>query len=328
MAREELAAPDDAPESSPDTLEGEALDEAALAQQEHERTVLRESSAGGLFEATVGAPRRHRPWLVVAAAACLGLLCVLAITADWLPLRDPAEIGSLDQLNQTPGFHADPLGTDDLGRSELSRLVFGARVSIVVGVGAALASIIVGGAIGLFAGYFRGWPDSIIDVVLNALLAFPPLILLVALAAVLRPSLETLTFALAFLGVPLAARVARANTVAVVQRDYVTASRALGASHARIIVREILPNVVLPLLSLTLVAVAALMVAEGSLSYLGLGIPPPDPSWGGMVSSAFPKMSQYPHEVFVPAIAFFLTVASLNLVGDWFRGKYGRGAQL
>jgi peptide/nickel transport system permease protein len=266
--------------------------------------------------------RRRRPVAVWIAAGWLVLIGLLALLAPLLPLTDPNELTGV--VFQRPGFRLDePLGTDGLGRSILSRIVYGGRVSLAVGAAATALALVVGGVLGLLAGYFRSWVDSIFDVLTNAMLAFPPLIFLIAVAAIVSPSVTSLIFSLAVVTLPLFARVARANSMSFMNREFVLAGRAMGARHRRIMFREILPNMVLPLLSFGLTYAAALIVAEGSLSFLGLGIRPPTPSWGVMISEARSRLRTDPHGTMVPAVVFFLTVLALNTVGDHARARLG-----
>jgi peptide/nickel transport system permease protein len=162
----------------------------------------------------------------------------------------------------------------------------------------------------------------------NFLLSFPPLIFLIAVVTALQPGLGTLVIALALLGIPNFARVARANSIAFADRDFVTAAKALGAGSGRILVKELLVNVMLPIMSLALVVMATLVVAEGSLSFLGLGVPPPTPSWGGMLAAGRESLSENPQLVLVPAVFFFLTVFAFNRLGDWARGRVGRESSI
>lgn len=251
------------------------------------------------------------------AAVCLG-----AILADVLPLPDPNEVSNF--FSAKPGTEGHILGTDSLGRDVLSRLIYGARVSLAVAVGATSISLVIGVALGMLAGYFGGLTDKVISLFINFTLSFPPLIFLIAMVTVLEPSLTTLVLALAFMGIPNFARVARANTMAFAEREFVTAAKALGASPFRILVRELLANVMLPILSLALVVMATLVIAEGSLSFLGVGVPPPTPSWGGMLAAGRETMSQHPQLVLIPALFFFMTVFSFNRIGDWARGRVGK----
>jgi len=265
--------------------------------------------------------RKRKSILVIFCSFWLGLMVLVAITSPYLPLRDPAEISA--EVKLRPGFRwHEPLGTDALGRSQLSRVAEGARVSLSVGVGAMLIGIILGTIIGLIAGFFSGRTDTILLVFVDALLAFPPLVLLLALVSVLTPSLKNEIIALGFLGIPTFARIARANTLVMSRREFVMASKVMGATNLRVVTREVLPNLVIPIMSYAFLIVAALMIADGSLSFLGLGIPPPTPSWGAMIAAGQPNLQRDPHLVFVPAAFLFLTVFSLNTVGDRARAKF------
>ncbi|PXW36152.1 UNVERIFIED_CONTAM: peptide/nickel transport system permease protein [Williamsia faeni] len=270
---------------------------------------------------------RRRAVGACAGAVWLGLMIFAAITADLLPLPDPAKIG--DEFSAVPfSSWEHVLGTDSLGRDVLSRCIYGARVSMIVAIGSTLIAMVIGVTCGLVAGYFRGPVDRALSLVINFLLSFPALIFLIALVAAMGPSLTTLLIGLSLLGIPNFARVARANTIAFADREFVTAAKALGAGPFRVLRRELLANVMLPVMSLALVVMATLVVAEGSLSFLGLGIPPPTPSWGGMLAAGRESLSTDPHLMFVPAAFFFLTVYSFNVLGDWVRGRIGRESAL
>jgi len=180
-------------------------------------------------------------------------------------------------------------------------------------------SLTIGGALGLLAGYFRGRFETLVVGSMDVLLAFPPLILALAITAYLGQSIPNLTIILGVLGIPAFMRVARAATLTLARREFVIAAEALGASHARILLRELLPNVVLPLLAFFLLGVAVIIVAEGALSFLGLGVPPPTASWGSMIGEGRESLEVAPQLAFLPAIAMFLTVLSFNLVGDTLR---------
>ncbi|BCB82865.1 ABC transporter permease [Phytohabitans suffuscus] len=269
--------------------------------------------------------RRRRDIGAAFGLVWIALVVLAAITADWLPLRDPSEV--------TDAFSAPPsgdylLGTDAIGRDVLSRIVHGARISMAVAIGATSIALVIGVSLGMLAGYFRGAVDSVISLFVNFMLAFPPLIFLIALVTALQPGLVTLVVALALLGVPNFARVARANTIAFADREFVTAAKALGARPLRILTRELLVNVMLPVMSLALVVMATLVVAEGSLSFLGVGIPPPAPSWGGMLAAGRESLSEHPLLVLIPALFFFLTVFAFNRLGDWARGRVGRESSI
>lgn len=272
------------------------------------------------------ARRKRRDWGAMLGATWIGLVVLGAITAGILPLPDPNELS--DSFSASPGWGAHLLGTDSLGRDTLSRCIYGARVSMAVAIGGTAVSMIIGVSLGMVAGYFRGAVDSTISLLINFVLSFPPIIFLIVLVAALRPSLTTLVIGLALLGIPNFARVARANTIAFADREFVTAAKALGAGPFRILTRELLVNVMLPVLSLALVVMATLVVAEGSLSFLGLGVPPPTPSWGGMLAAGRESLGDHPHLVLIPSLFFFLTVFSFNRLGDWARGRVGREASI
>lgn len=271
--------------------------------------------------------RRRRDVGALLGAVWILVIALAALTADWLPLPDPNAIS--DDFAMAPTFTGDhPLGTDTLGRDTLSRAIHGAQISMAVAIGGTALAMVIGVTLGMIAGYFRGAVDSAISLLINFLLSFPPLIFLIALVAALRPSLTTLVLGLALLGVPNFARIARANTIAFAEREFVTAAKGLGAGPLRILRRELLVNVMLPVMSLALVVMATLVVAEGSLSFLGLGVPPPAPSWGGMLSAAREVLDEHPHLMLIPAVFFFLTVFAFNRLGDWARGKVGRESAL
>ncbi len=188
-----------------------------------------------------------------------------------------------------------------------------------MGICAPVIGLVLGGALGMLAGYFRGRFESIVVGSMDVLLAFPPLILALAVTAYLGQSIFNLTCILGGLSIPAFMRVARASTLTLARREFVIAAQALGATHARILLRELLPNVLLPLLAFFLLVVAVIIVVEGSLSFLGLGVPPPTSSWGSMIGEGRESLDIAPRLAFIPAIAMFLTVLSFNLVGDTLR---------
>ncbi|MFI6314596.1 ABC transporter permease [Nocardia fusca] len=268
--------------------------------------------------------RKPRSILVYLSYAWLIVMISAAVFADLLPLasysipvgppRQPPQLGSLDLL----------AGTDNLGRSMLSRCVYGAQVSLLIGTVATLIGSALGASIGMLGGYFQKRTDAGIRLLSDTMLAFPPLILLMALTAVFTPGLPTLMAGLSLIIIPSFIRLARANTLTWTAREFVLAARNMGAGHGRILGREILPNVLPPLLAYLPIVMAALIVAEGSLSFLGLGIPPPTPSWGGMISDGKDSLATAPHLVFVPAAVIFCTVFALNQAGDHLRGRFDR----
>jgi peptide/nickel transport system permease protein len=252
-----------------------------------------------------------------AAIGWLALVFAVAIFADFLPIPSPTD---MDMLERRAPFSAEHwLGTDGLGRDELSRLIHGARISLAVGLLAPVIGLIIGGALGMLAGYFGGRFETIVVGSMDVLLAFPPLILVLAVIAFVGQSILNLTLILGALSIPASMRVARAATLTLSRREFVIAAQALGASHARILLRELLPNVILPLLAFFLLGVAVIIVVEGSLSFLGLGVPPPISSWGSMIGEGRESLDVAPRLAFMPAAAMFLTVLSFNLVGDTLR---------
>ena len=276
--------------------------ELTLGEDVQAQPAQRGRRLGPLFWAAIG-------WVVFVFAA--------AIFADMLPMPSPTD---MDMLAWRAPFSAEHwLGTDGLGREELSRLVYGARVSLVVGLCAPVIGFVLGGGLGLLAGYFRGQFETLVVGSMDVLLAFPPLIFALAVTAFLGQSIMNLTCILGVLSIPAFMRVARAATLTLARREFVIAAQALGATHARILIRELLPNVALPLLAYFLLVVAVIILVEGSLAFLGLGVPPPIPSWGSMIGEGRESLDVAPRLAFIPAIAMFLTVLSFNLVGDTLR---------
>ncbi|MDF1604710.1 ABC transporter permease [Nocardioides sp. YIM 152315] len=269
-------------------------------------------------------------WL---CATWLVVLVLAAIFAPLLPFGESEDLTKsiLAPANATPDLLSDyPLGTNNFGLDLLARVVYGARASLVVSIGAVVLGMVVGGAIGVVAGYYRRAVDAVIGIGTNSLLAVPPLILLIALATVLDPTLYNIAFALSLLALPSMIRMARANTMAFSQREFVLASKSMGASSARVMLREIVPNVVLPLASYAMVMVSVLIVAEASLSFLGLGVQAPSPSWGNMIAEGEgDAFKEHPHIVLVPGTVLFLTVFSFNLLGEKARKRFdSRAAKL
>jgi peptide/nickel transport system permease protein len=269
--------------------------------------------------ATIAAtrPRRRWHWALALPLGWLVLVAFLAITADWIGLPDPAAQELI--LRRKPPSLEYLLGTDNLGRDMLSRIIYGARTSLIVGICAPFLGFLIGGAIGMSGGYFRGKVDLLAVGFIDVLLAFPALVLALTFTAYLGQSLFNVTLALGILSIPAAARVSRANTLAWANRDFVLAARTIGASNWRILTREILPNLLPPMFAFWLVAISVIIVAEGALSFLGLGIPAPQPSWGGMIADGREALDVAPHTALIPAAVMFATVLSLNFVGDMVR---------
>jgi peptide/nickel transport system permease protein len=261
--------------------------------------------------------RRRFGTLFWLAVGWIALVFITAVFANLLPMPSPTDMDMLDR--RAPPSIKHWLGTDGLGRDELARLIFGAQISLTVGLCAPVIGITIGGCLGILAGYFRGRFESLVVGTMDVLLAFPPLVLALAVTAYLGQSIPNLTLILGFLGIPAFMRVARAATLTLAQREFIVAAQALGATHARILLRELLPNVFLPLFAFFLLGVAITIVVEGALSFLGLGVPPPISSWGSMIGEGRESLEIAPRLAFIPAVTMFLTVLSFNLVGDTLR---------
>ncbi len=268
--------------------------------------------------------QRSRIWgkfqrnrIAMFGAALVAFFVVLASLAPILAPYDPIQT-SFMTVRQAPSW-AWWLGTDELGRDILSRMLFGARASMLAGVVSVTIAMLIGVPLGLLAGYFGGWIDAVISRLTDALLAIPFLILAIALTAFLGPSLMNAMIAIGVSVAPRFVRITRGQALTVSAEDYVQSARALGASDARIIVRHVLPNVMAPLIVQATITVATAIIAEASLSFLGLGLQPPDPSWGSMLNTGKSFMVQAPWMSIFPGLAIFLVVLGFNLLGDGVR---------
>jgi peptide/nickel transport system permease protein len=261
--------------------------------------------------------RRRTGVLFIVALAWIALVALLAIFANLLPLPSPTDMDLLGKRALPDAEHW--LGNDQLGRDMLSRLIHGARISLTVGLLAPVIGVAIGGCLGMLAGYFRGPLETLTVGGVDVLLAFPPLVFALAVTTYLGQSVLNLTLVIGILGIPAFTRVSRAVTLSLSEREFVVAARALGATDARILLREILPNVALPLLAFFLLGVAVTIVVEGALSFLGLGVPLPAPSWGSMIGEGRESLDLAPWLAFLPAAVMFITVLSFNVVGDSLR---------
>jgi peptide/nickel transport system permease protein len=255
-------------------------------------------------------------------AAMLGLcvvtgFIVLALFAPWIATYDPLQT-SWSAIRKAPSA-AHWFGTDEIGRDVLSRVVWGARASLLAGLVSVCISLSLGVPIGLLAGYVGRGTDALISRITDAMLACPFLILAIALAAFLGPSLTNAMIAIGISATPVFIRLTRAQVLAVKVEDYVEAARAVGNSHLRIALRHILPNVVPPLIVQATLAIAAAVIAEASLSFLGLGQQPPAPSWGSMLNTAKNYIDNAPWMAIWPGLSIFFLVLSFNLLGDGLR---------
>ncbi len=263
------------------------------------------------------------------AAAGLGLIALFALAAifaPWLAPWNPMEIRLPVRLAPPSTEHW--LGCDELGRDILSRILMGARVSLSVGSAVVAVSLSLGVLVGLVAGYWGGRFDAFINViVINSLLALPGILLAIAVVAFLGPGFWNLVIALSLGGWIGFARLARAQTLQVKELEFIEAARALGASHSRILFRHLLPNILPPVLVQASIAMAGAVLAEASLSFLGLGVPPPTPSWGSMLNSARGYLFSAPHLAVWPALALMLAVLSFNFLGDALRDLFDPRSQ-
>jgi peptide/nickel transport system permease protein len=258
--------------------------------------------------------------LTIVGLVIVAILVVVAILAPWIATHD---VGATNlSLRYLPPSSQYFFGTDSTGRDIFSRVVFGARISLKVGIVVVVVSAIVGTLLGALAGYYGGWIDRIISgYVFNVFLAFPGLLLAIAMVAFLGAGLNKLIFALCIIGWVGYARLIRGQVLKVREYDFVQAARALGASDARILLIHILPNAIQPLIVQASLGMAGAVLSEASLSFLGLGVPPPAPSWGVMIEEArdLSTLQAAPHALIFPGLAIALTVLAFNFLGDGLR---------
>jgi peptide/nickel transport system permease protein len=259
---------------------------------------------------------RSNPTTLVGALICL-LIVAGAVLAPWISPYDPAEQNIIDRLVPPGGDYL--LGTDQFGRDILSRLLWGAQISLSVSLGAIFAAMVIGGTIGMVSGYIGGRFDLLVMQVMDVLLSFPSLILGLIVVALLGPDLVNLIVAIALTAIAPFARIARAPTLALKERAFVEAGRALGFSHVRILFRHILPNITSEVMVMATLWLATAVRVEASLSFIGLGVKPPTPTWGGMTRDGFENILDAPWLAVFPGIAILLLVLGLNMVGDGLR---------
>jgi len=262
--------------------------------------------------------RRARGRPASAAGALIVLLFVAtALAAPWIATVDPIQ-GDWKQIRKAPTW-AHPFGTDDLGRDTYSRVIWGARISMQAGVFSILLAIAVGVPIGLVAGFYRGALDQVIMRLTDAWLAFPFLILAIGLVTIMGPSLTNATIAIGLGATPTYIRLTRGLVLAIAAEDYVHGARALGAGDVRLMTRHVLPNIVSSLLVQATISIPIAIIAEAILSFLGLGVQPPAPSWGTMLNTAQQFLETAPWMAWWPGIAIFSLTLSFNLAGDGLR---------
>ncbi len=266
--------------------------------------------------AAISLPRVARSNPLAATGVVLVVVFVIfALFAPWIAPQDPAHIDLPNRLEAPSSHHL--CGTDELGRDILSRLIYGARISMLVGTCVVAASLFLGLVIGSIAGYYGGGVDRFVNVVLmNAFLSFPGILIAIAFVAFRGPGIFNLVFALSLGGWVGYARLVRAQVLATKEREFIEAARAVGASDWRVIVRHILPNIIQPVIVQAAIGMAGAILAEATMSFLGLGVPPPTASLGSMLNDARAHLFDSPHLVFFPALAVMLAVLAFNFIGD------------
>src|SRR3954471_9921223 len=279
-------------------------------------TPARSSSATASLTGRLTRAVLYRP-VILLSALFIVAVTLAAVAAPVLPVRDPTEQSVIRRLK--PPSDESLFGTDRLGRDILSRVIWGAQMSLIVGVGVVAVSALFGTIVGLVSGYFRGLVSDVLLRLVDILLAFPPLILAMVMVTVLGSSVQTVVIAISLGVIPRFARVARATILAIREREYVLASRAIGASTIRIMLRHVLLNAVDPLIVLTTLLVPTAILTEAMLSFLGLGITEPTPTWGNMINNGRLVLREAPWLTIFPSAAIVLTVIAFNLLGDAIR---------
>ena len=260
---------------------------------------------------------RHNP-LAAVGVVLVSIFVFSAIFAPWIAPHDPAHIDLPNRLQTPSAQHW--CGTDELGRDILSRLIWGARISLFVGSSVVTCSLLLGLIIGSFAGYYGGGIDRFVNIVLmNAFLSFPGILIAIAFVAFRGPGIFNLVLALSLGGWVGYARLVRAQVLAVREREFVEAARALGAGDLHIITRHILPNIIQPVIVQAAIGMAGAVLAEATMSFLGLGVPPPTASWGSMLNDARSHLFDAPHLVLFPAVTVMFAVLAFNFIGDALR---------
>lgn len=265
------------------------------------------------------------PGAVLGAIWLIGLV-ILSALAGVLALPEGLDPGKtlMVPIQLGPSLsNGHLLGTDTQGLDVTAGLLYGARVSLIVGIGGTLIGLVFGGLAGLLAGYLRGGADIVISYIVDVLLTFPALILLLAMVSFLSPSVLNITCVLGLLAFPGFARLSRANTIKLANREFVVSSMTLGASRMRIVFKSLLPNLVPSLFALSFITMSFLIVAEASLSFLGVGIQRPQPTWGNMIAQGQPTLQEHPVLVLAPSIAILFTVLSANIIGQRLQKRWG-----
>ena len=251
------------------------------------------------------------------AAVVLGVTLVAAVFAPWLAPHDPTKAKPWDSLRPPSATYW--LGADRLGRDQLSRLLYGARVSLLIGVGGVGIAVLLGMSIGVTAGWYRGVCDELLMRVMDGLSAFPALLLALSLVAIVGGTVLNIILVVGIVGTPWVARVIRSQVLSLREREFIVAVRGLGAKPGRIMLKHLLPNCLAPVIVQASLAIAAAILLEAALSFLGVGVKPPTPTWGGMLRHAFETVSQAPWLTVSPGVMIFLVVLAFNFFGDALR---------
>jgi len=266
------------------------------------------------------AARQLRLWV---PAGILILLLFLCFVWPYVYTIPPGDTGSILNASLPPFSPGHWLGTDPNGVDIFAELVYGGQVSFEISLAVTAVGIVIGGVIGLTAGYFGGWVDSVLSRVVDVLIAFPALVLVLAVAEVLQPSETHLIWALSVFSVPAFARVTRGSTLTVRTLPFITAARLSGTSNRKIIFKHIMPNVIPGIVTFSLLGIGVIVILEGAVDFLGLGIQVPQPSWGAMIAKGQNVLTAQPQYVLIPSIVLLIFVMSLNLLGDALRERWG-----
>ncbi|MFV2044283.1 MAG: ABC transporter permease [Anaerolineales bacterium] len=262
--------------------------------------------------------RRHR--MALAGMALMGLIVALVILAPWVTPYDPNEIDLKIRLQ--PPDAQNLMGTDELGRDVLTRILYGGRISLLIGIAAMVVSVTIGTLVGAVGGYFGGKIDSIVMRLVDVFISFPSLFLLIMLASFLGTSLVTIIFVIGLLSWMRVARLVRANFLTVKERDFIAAARALGVSGKRIVLQHLLPNSLGPVIVAATISVSLAILTESALSYLGMGIQPPQATWGNMLRFAQQQIGTAPWTAIFPGLMIFLVSIAINFIGDGMRDAF------
>lgn len=282
------------------------------------QAALATATALGRSPTRVALRRLGRDHMAIVATLFLLLVIIISLLAPMLAPRDPIATDLSQRLVSigTPGY---PLGADDLGRDILSRLIWGGRISLLIGFSAVIVAMVLGILIGLVAGYFGGWLDALIMRFIDILLAFPAILLAITIVASLGPGLRNSMLAISIVGIPYYARIVRGSVLSLREQEFVHAARLTGATHWRILAQHVLPNTLAPLIVAATLDIGFMITAAAGLSFLGLGAQPPTAEWGVMLSQGRQFIRNAPHLSILPGTAIFLVILALNFLGDGLR---------